>query len=225
MPTLSVAPRFHNEEAAYAYVEARIWDGEPICPHCGGFERIRLMGGASTRRGTYKCYRCRKPFTVKIGTIFEASRVPMRLWLQAIFLIASSDRGFPTIQIHRTLGVTLRTAQLMSLRIYSAMRSTDAPLIAALNSSRQCEPRQFAVARRQRQAVYLSTKGQPGTTLKPKKDDLEQSARFEKAARELEATDGLSLADTQSALEEAMTRIATLRRDWLEGGEDLENPL
>ena len=119
------APHFHNEEAAYAYVEARIWPEGPVCPKCGGVERIGLMGGKSTRIGLYKCYQCRSPFTVKIGTIFEASHVPMRLWLQAIYLIASSKKGFSSNQLHRTLGVTLKTAWFMSHRIREAMRSGD----------------------------------------------------------------------------------------------------
>jgi transposase-like protein len=116
-------PEFHNEEAAYAYVEARIWPTGPVCPHCGGVERISKMGGKSTRIGAYKCYQCRKPFTVKIGTIFEASHVPMNLWLQAIFLICSSKKGISSNQLHRTLGVTLKTAWFMSHRIREAMRS------------------------------------------------------------------------------------------------------
>jgi transposase-like protein len=119
------APHFHNEEAAYAYVEARIWPQGPTCPHCGGCERISKMQGASTRIGTYKCYQCRKPFTVKVGTIFESSHVAMRLWLQAIYLIASSKKGFSSNQLHRTLGVTLKTAWFMSHRIREAMRSGD----------------------------------------------------------------------------------------------------
>jgi transposase-like protein len=116
------APHFHNEEAAYAYVEARVWPEGPVCPHCGGCERIGKMGGASTRIGAYKCYQCRKPFTVKVGTIFEASHVPLRLWLQAIYLIAASKKGFSSNQLHRTLGVTLKTAWFMSHRIREAMR-------------------------------------------------------------------------------------------------------
>ncbi len=119
------APHFHNEEAAYAYVEARIWPEGPVCPKCGGVERIGLMGGKSTRIGLYKCYQCRSPFTVKVGTIFESSHVPMRLWLQAIYLIASSKKGFSSNQLHRTLGVTLKTAWFMSHRIREAMRSGD----------------------------------------------------------------------------------------------------
>ncbi len=119
------APHFHNEEAAYAYVEARIWPNGPVCPHCGGVERISKMQGKSTRIGTYKCYQCRKPFTVKIGTIFEASHVPMNVWLQAMYLIAGSKKGISSNQLHRTLGVTLKTAWFMSHRIREAMRSGD----------------------------------------------------------------------------------------------------
>ena len=119
------APHFHNEEAAYAYVEARVWPQGPVCPHCGGVERIGKMGGKSTRVGAYKCYQCRKPFTVKIGTIFEDSKVPMRLWLQAMYLIAGSKKGISSNQLHRILGVTLKTAWFMSHRIREAMRSDD----------------------------------------------------------------------------------------------------
>ena len=115
---------FHDEHAAYAYVEARLWPTGPICPHCGNADasRIRLMGGKSTRIGVRQCNECRKPFTVKIGTIFEASHVPMRLWLQAIHLLCSSKKGISSNQIHRILGVTLKTAWFMTHRIREAMR-------------------------------------------------------------------------------------------------------
>jgi transposase-like protein len=82
------------------------------------------MGGKSTRIGTYKCYQCRKPFTVKVGTIFESSHVPMRHWLQAIFLMSSSKNGISSNQLHRTLGCTLKTAWFISHRIREAMRAT-----------------------------------------------------------------------------------------------------
>src|SRR5438046_345137 len=115
--------RFHDEQAAYDWVEAQLWTDGPICPHCGSVERISKMGGKSTRIGTYKCYQCRKPFTVKVGTVFEASHVPMRLWLQAMYLLCSSKKGISSNQLHRTLGVTLKTAWFMSHRIREAMRA------------------------------------------------------------------------------------------------------
>ena len=119
------APHFHNEEAAYAFVEKRLWPNGPVCPHCGGIERISKMAGKSTRVGACKCYQCRKPFTVKIGTIFEASHVAMHIWLQAMYLIAGSKKGISSNQLHSTLSVTLKTAWFMSHRIREAMRSGD----------------------------------------------------------------------------------------------------
>ncbi len=116
------AKAFQDETAAYAWVEARVWPDGPICPHCGGVDRIGKLQGKSTRPGVYKCYQCRKPFTVKVGTVFEDSHVPMRFWLQAMYLLCSSKKGISSNQLHRTLGVTLKTAWFMSHRIREAMR-------------------------------------------------------------------------------------------------------
>ncbi len=118
---------FHDERAAYAYVEARLWPNGPICPHCGNADasRMKLMAGKSTRLGVRQCNECRKPFTVKVGTIFEASHVPVRLWLQAIHFLTASKKGISSNQLHRALGVTLKTAWFISHRIREAMRSGD----------------------------------------------------------------------------------------------------
>src|SRR5207247_4247571 len=89
---------------------------------CGGFERISKMGGKSTRIGTYKCYQCRMQFTVKVKTVFESSHVKLHIWLQAVALLSSSKKGISSNQLHRTLGVTLKTAWFMSHRLREAMR-------------------------------------------------------------------------------------------------------
>ncbi len=121
MSSYLCAPHFHDEAKAIEFVEARVWPNGPVCPHCGGTTRLGRLGGQSTRIGTLKCYECRKPFTVKIDTIFEDSHIPMHLWLQAIFLIASSKKGISSNQLHRTLGITLKSAWHMSHRIRLAM--------------------------------------------------------------------------------------------------------
>jgi transposase-like protein len=117
------APHFHDEEAAYAYLEARIWPNGPVCPHCGGVDRVGKLKGKSTRIGVYKCYQCRKPFRATVNTVFESSHIPLRLWLQAVHLMASSKKGISSNQLHRTLGVTLKTAWFMSHRIRLAMKA------------------------------------------------------------------------------------------------------
>jgi len=121
-PVLS-QDRFHNEEAAFAYLEAELWPTGPTCPHCGNAEgaRIGRLQGKSTRPGLRKCYECRKQFTVRIGTIFEDSHLPLRLWLQAIHLLCSSKKGISTRQLQRILGCGMKTAWHLGHRIRHAM--------------------------------------------------------------------------------------------------------
>jgi transposase-like protein len=111
-----------DEEAAYAWVEAHVWPDGPVCPKCGSVERISKMAGKATRKGLYKCYACRSQFRVTVGTIFEKSHVPLHIWLQAFFLMAGSKKGISANQLHRTLGVTLKTAWFIGHRIREAMR-------------------------------------------------------------------------------------------------------
>src|SRR6476646_5024431 len=109
MSILSAA-YFHNEQAAYKFVEGHLWPQGPTCPKCGEYKRVSVMKGKSTRVGCHKCYVCRKPFTVKIGTIFESSHIKMRDWLVAIFLLASSKEGISSNQLARTMGITVKSA-------------------------------------------------------------------------------------------------------------------
>jgi transposase-like protein len=113
--------RFHNEDAAFEYVEAHLWPKGPVCPHCGETARIGRLAGKTTRPGLRKCYACRKPFTVRIGTIFEDSHLPLRLWLQAIHLMCASKKGISTRQLQRMLGCGMQTAWPLGHRIRHAM--------------------------------------------------------------------------------------------------------
>jgi transposase-like protein len=116
------APYFHNEAAAYNYVEACLWPQGPVCPKCGVIGNSHKMQGKSTRVGVYKCRDCRKPFRATVNTIFEKSHIPLRVWLQALFLIASSKKGMSSNQLHRSLGISLKSAWFLSHRIREAMR-------------------------------------------------------------------------------------------------------
>jgi transposase-like protein len=119
-------PQFHDEATAFDYVEAALWPTGPICPHCGGFDRISVIKANPAKKirlGLKYCGQCRKQFTVRIGTIFEESHLPMTKWLQAIFLMSSSKKGVSSHQLHRTLECTYKTAWFLSHRIREAMRS------------------------------------------------------------------------------------------------------
>ena len=115
------APYFRDEEAAYAKLESIVWPNGPVCPHCGGVERIGKLQGGAARIGVRKCYQCRKQFTVKVGTVFESSHVPLYKWFQACYLLCSSKKGISSHQLHRVLEVTYKTAWFMTHRIREAM--------------------------------------------------------------------------------------------------------
>lgn len=120
-------PHFHNEEAAFERLEAIVWPEGPVCPKCGNCEQTRItrVTGATARTGLRRCLECKKQFTVKVGTVFESSHVPLHKWWQAAHLLASSKKGISAHQLHRTLQVQYKTAWFMFHRLREAMRSTD----------------------------------------------------------------------------------------------------
>lgn len=137
------APHFHNEQAAYDFVESLLWVNGRVCPHCGSVDHSGFLGGKSTRVGLYKCYECRKPFTVKLGTLFESSNLKLHLWLRALFLLGAGKSRLSSAKLHESLGVTAKTAWLVRQRITEAERQNGIPenLRLALANGRQVLPR------------------------------------------------------------------------------------
>jgi transposase-like protein len=123
------APQFQNEAAAFAYVEAHLWPEEPVCPHCGSGDRVGRLNGKTTRPGLCKCYSCKKPFTVRMGTIFESSHLALHLWLQIIHLMCASKKGISTRQIQRMLDCSMKTAWFLGHRIREAMKNDSGSLM------------------------------------------------------------------------------------------------
>jgi transposase-like protein len=118
-------PIFTDADKARAHLEATRWPNGPICPHCGVVGEATNVGGKAARAGCYQCNACREQFTVTVGTVFERSKVPLNKWLLATYLISSSKKGISAHQLHRTLGVTYKTAWFMCHRIREAMNPTD----------------------------------------------------------------------------------------------------
>jgi transposase-like protein len=119
-------PYFHDEEAAFAHLEGVLWPKGPICPHCGGFDRIGRIKANPAKRvriGLHKCGDCKRQFTVKVGTVFEHGRVPLHKFLQAVYLLCCSKKGVSAHQLHRILEVQYKTAWFIAHRIREAMRS------------------------------------------------------------------------------------------------------
>lgn len=129
-------PYFYDEAAAFEHVEAMLWPQGPVCHHCGSVAKHYKLTGVRTkpskknpegveRHGLYKCRDCRGQFTVRMGTIFEESHLPLHKWLQAIHLMCSSKKGISAHQLHRVLECTYKTAWFLAHRIREAMRSDD----------------------------------------------------------------------------------------------------
>jgi transposase-like protein len=127
---------FHDEAAAFEALESILWPNGPTCPHCGATDRINRLANQRSkpskkhpegieRHGLWKCYHCRQQFTVRKGTVFEASHLKLHQWFQCAYLICSSKKGVSSNQLARTLGVTVKTAWFASHRIREAMKDTD----------------------------------------------------------------------------------------------------
>lgn len=114
--------RFTDPEAARMYLEEIRWPTGPVCPHCGGCDRIMTLNGEATRPGLYKCGDCREQFTVTVKTVFEKSKIPLHKWVMATTLLCSSKKGVSAHQLHRLLGITYKSAWFMCHRIREAMR-------------------------------------------------------------------------------------------------------
>ena len=120
------APHFHDEAAAFERVEKVIWPQGPVCHHCGCMGRITAIAPNPEKRvrfGLKRCGDCKQQFTVRMGTIFEESKLPLHIWLQAMHLMCSSKKGVSAHQLHRTLEITYKSAWFLAHRIREAMRS------------------------------------------------------------------------------------------------------
>lgn len=121
----ALSPHFLSHEAAVEYLETLRWANGRVCPHCGVVdsderEHYRIKRKASARK-LWKCYSCRKQFTVTVGTIFEDSHIPLNKWLYAFYLLCASKKGMSALQLQRMLDVSYKSAWFMCHRIRWAM--------------------------------------------------------------------------------------------------------
>src|SRR5271163_1138899 len=117
-------PIFQDETKAREWLEARVWPNGPVCPHCGSTgDDVTALKGKAHRPGLYQCSQCREQFTVTVNTVFERSKVPLSKWLAALFMMTASKKGVSAHQIHRSLGISYKTAWFLCHRLREAMRT------------------------------------------------------------------------------------------------------
>lgn len=113
----------HDEKAAYEYLAKLRWPDGPRCVHCQA-EKVYTLNVAASKRVVLKCGKCRKQFSATVGTIFEDSHIALSKWFMAIQLMCSSKKGMSAHQLHRTLGITYKSAWFMGHRIRHAMKQS-----------------------------------------------------------------------------------------------------
>jgi transposase-like protein len=147
-------PVYHDEDAARALLEAVRWPNGPTCPLCGSTDQARALNGASMGPGWFYCGACKDKFTVRTGTVWERSHIPLHKWLLASRMMASSKKGVSAHQVHRTLNITYKSAWFLCHRIRESMRENDPAPLGGVGKTLEADE------------TYM---GQPGTIIHPDK--------------------------------------------------------
>jgi transposase-like protein len=116
--TFTLFEIFPDEPAARDYLEDRLWSSGPVCPECKSGARITTRTG-----GFYRCNACKLDFTVRTGTIFERSHVPLHKWVYAMYLLVTARKGISSLQLAKEIGVTQKSAWFMLRRLREACGS------------------------------------------------------------------------------------------------------
>jgi transposase-like protein len=113
--TFQLFEMFPDQETARLYLEGRLWPQGPRCPVCGMGERITVRAG-----GYYRCNQCKEDFTVRTGTIFERSHVPLHKWIYAMYLLVTARKGISSMQLAKEIGITQKSAWFVLHRLREA---------------------------------------------------------------------------------------------------------
>jgi len=118
--TFELFAMFPDQESARTYLEGRLWPNGPRCPVCGLGERVTARTG-----GFYRCNQCKEDFTVRTGTIFERSHVPLHKWIYAMYLLVTARKGISSMQLAKEIGITQKSAWFVLQRLREACGGSD----------------------------------------------------------------------------------------------------
>jgi transposase-like protein len=113
--TFQLFQMFPDAESARLYLESRLWGNGVICPACKAGDRI-----TARKDGFYRCNACKIDFTIRTGTIFERSHVPLHKWLYAMYLLVTSRKGISSLQLAKEIGITQKSAWFVLHRLREA---------------------------------------------------------------------------------------------------------
>lgn len=118
--------RFQDEDTCIKYLVQQRWGGNPVCPYCGATKYYNIENGKRFKCGNKECY---KKYSVTVGTVMQATNIPLSTWLPAMYLIASHKKGISSCQLARDLGVTQKTAWFMLHRIRESLKEKGSALL------------------------------------------------------------------------------------------------
>ncbi len=124
--TFELFKLFPDQETARKYLESRLWANGIYCPHCGCVENI-----TTRKNGFYRCNNCHKDFTVRTGTIFERSHIPLHKWLYAMYLLVTARKGISSLQLSKEIGITQKSAWFVLHRLREACQD-DATILSGI---------------------------------------------------------------------------------------------
>jgi len=127
-----------EEAAAVEFMERQRWGDTPFCPHCGCTNVYKMVDGKTgerNRRFLWRCHECKRQYTVRIGTVFEDSRIPLRHWNYAFWRACTSKKGVAALEIQRQTGLSYKSALFMMHRIRFAMTDDNAPKLTGIVES------------------------------------------------------------------------------------------
>jgi transposase-like protein len=209
-------PIFTDETKAREWLEARVWPNGPICPHCGATgDDVTALQGRAHRPGLYQCSQCREQFTVTVKTVFERSKVPLSKWLAALFMMTASKKGVSAHQIHRSLGISYKTAWFLCHRLREAMRTGGLAPMGGASGIVESDETYFGTVEGEggREAARARTrrakKGRPGRSHKNAVLTLVERGG---SARSFQIS-GSAISDIMPILRENVSREATIMTD------------
>jgi transposase-like protein len=118
--TFKLFELFPDEEAARKYLEDRLWPNGPKCPTCAGSDRL-----TTRKNGFYRCNACQFDFTIRTGTIFGRSHIPLHKWVHAMYLLVTARKGISSLQLAKQIGISQHAAWFMLQRLREACSSPD----------------------------------------------------------------------------------------------------
>jgi transposase-like protein len=132
--TFQLFQAFPDEEAARLYLESRLWPGGPVCPECKSKDRINTL-----RNGYFYCNPCVLKFTIRTGTIFERSHVPLHKWIYAMYLLVTARKGISSLQLAKEIGITQKSAWFVLHRLRGSGQAADLRKVDRMKTPRELD--------------------------------------------------------------------------------------